>query len=560
MMRGLPFLLALSLAWLPAPARGAEPLGSAKVPPEATQGLRVALPGVDLASPGPEPAAEVPLEFSADWIEIAEGGEASCSAEGHVEMQYQGIVVKTDRLFFDRRSLRGVAQGTVRFDFGIYHLKCARLAFDLKKGTAQADDYQAIIEKQGWFGGSRLELSPELISSTEARVSPCTQEDPGYWLAADRFEWYPQAQSWNLRGQWVRLVVGGATVFMLPFFAATIGEAAKKLRFNRIEWPESHIDATVGLDGAQGLYVDSKARYELDPQLPGSVPVRIMSNRGVSMGVVQNFPTKIGQGRFDANYTQYWPWLGPDVQRQGLHLNTDFVHDWGGARSTLDVGYRVDVGRRSDTEYQVDPGGYPIHRLPEFTTTWPTMGLGFLSLTPTARVGYLFDDVKKVGSGVVSGGLGLGLPAWQPARWWSSTFYGGAGSTYYLGDRSQSVLFLGLSNQQPWTPAFGTSFALESQPVYTTGNGTPFDYDRATGVDRLVIGSNLNVYGPWSIGMGAFWSHLHQAPPGTDPIQLGDLYFNVRYNVNCLGFGITLRPPRNGSPFQYLFDYNLAYF
>lgn len=570
-------LLALLLAGPPAPALAQEPVASGPeaatgsgpetppppVRPTASGSLEVAIPDLSLEATGSPVAAEVPLEFTADRLEVDEGGDGYMTAAGQVRIEYQGIVVRAEHLAFDRRTLKGTANGNVRFDFGDYHLKATLLDFDLGQGTARALDYQAIIEKQGWFGGSRLFLTRTLAVSEDARISPCTQEDPGYWLAADRFEWYPQAKNWNLRGQWVRLVVSDVTVFMLPFFAATIGEEARKVKF---ELPESKIDATVGLDGAQGLFIDSQARYELTPDLAGTLPLRVMSNRGLSIGINQPFPTRLGEARLNANYTQHWPWFYDqklvDWGRQGMHANLNLAHDWGGARTTVDFGYRVDVGFRSDTAYQVDPGGNPIYRLPEINTSWPAVTLGPVALSPSLRMGYVFEESSKAGAGVLAGGLGFNVAPWTPAPWWSSSFYGGTGSSYYLSDRSQSVLFLGLNNAQQWSPDFSTSFSLESQPVLTTASGSPFNYDRTSGFDRVGLGANLHVFGPWSLGAGSFWARSHDPKKQLSlaDFALGDLWFSVRYNVNCLGLGVTFRPPRGGSPFQYFFDYNLVYF
>lgn len=516
-------------------------------------------------APTVAPAEEsgVPLVIEAQTLDAMEGPDGYIEASGSVHASYEGIELHADYLRFNRNTMQGVAMGNVKVDRGVYHLRAQQFTFDLRRRQADAVDWQAWIERQGWFGGARLHLDETLVYSEDARVSPCLQEDPGYWLSGERLEWHPKSQYWNLRGQWVSVVVGGLPVFILPYFVASIGEEASK---RRVQLPEARIDANVGYDGAQGIFVDSRAPYTIaNTNLSGTIPVRVMSNRGVSVGLVQDFPTPVASGRFDANYTQYWPWLynmgQVDPNRQGPHASLSFMRDWaGGAKTVTNLGYRVDVGKRSDTEYQVDPGGFPVHRMPEVITTWPAMSLGALSLYPSARAAYLHEVPTERTAGIMQGGLGFGLPNWRPNDFWETSFYGGANAAYYLGDRSQSVLFVGTGSSQRWFPWLSTSFRYESQPVYETGGGTPFAHDRAGAVDRVFINGDWRIYGPWSLGVGAFWARGYNDPFALESFNLGDLAFSFRYTVNCLGFGVTFRPPRGGQPFQYSFDYQLVSF
>lgn len=560
-------MVALSLAIAPA-AWACESCGK-KPAPEATAAAVPPAPTgplekfafVAAATQSAEPEG-VPVTLEAERVEAVDDEAGYVVAAGKVRAVYDGITLTADGIRFDRATMRGEASGSVRVVQGIYHLKAERIQFDLAKRTIDADDWQATIERQAWFGGKRLHFAEDLAYSEDVRVSPCAQEDPGYWFSGDRLDWYPKRASWNLSGRWVKVVVGGVPVMIIPYFVATIGQAAQRFSFNL---PDTKIDATVGFNDAQGIFVDSRTPYQLGPDMPGAVPVRIMSSRGVSAGVIQDFPAPAEvHGRFDANYTQYFPWIElrqpDDKGRQGPHANLSFAKDWGGAKSIMNVGYRVDVGRRNDEQYQVDPGGFPVHRLPEVTTTWQSFSLGPVTLGPSARAGYIFEENSGVGSGVMSTNLSMGLPSWNPNAFWSTGFYGGANAAYYTGDRSQSILSFGVGNAQRWAPWLTTNFNLETQPVLRTGagEGTPFLHDKATAVDRVVVGSNLSIYGPWGLGGGAWWARSH-APNST--FGMGDLWFSLRYAVNCLSLGVTFRPPRPGQPFtQFSFDYQLAGF
>lgn len=536
------------------------PEAPAAVPAVSTEPLeKIEFMAAATASAAPE-GLFVTLE--AERVEAVDDEDGYVTATGKVRAEYDGITLTADGVRFDRSTMRGEASGSVRVSQGIYHLKADRIQFDLAKRTIDANDWQATIEHQAWFGGRRLHFAEDLTYSEDVRVSPCAQEDPGYWFSGDRLEWLPKRSSWNLSGRWVKVVVGGVPVMVIPYFVATIGQEAWKMRLNL---PETKLDATVGFNDAQGVFVDARAPYHLGPEMPGSIPVRVMSSRGVSAGVIQDFPTLEGvSGRFDANYTQYFPWIPinpgtPDQGRQGPHANLSLAKDWGGARSVMNVGYRVDVGRRTDEQYQVDPGGFPVHRLPEVTTTWQSQALGPVTLGPSVRAGYLFEENSGVGSGVLSANLHMGLPGWNPNSFWSTGFYGSANAAYYTADRSQSILTLGMGNTQRWTPWLMTNFNLETQPVLKTGagSGTPFLHDRATALDRLTLGSNLSIYGPWGLGAGAWWTRTHD----TGKVGMGDLWFSLRYAVNCLSLGVTFRPPRPEQPFtQFSFDYQLAGF
>lgn len=560
--------LALSVAIAPA-ALACETCGKKAAQPDAATVAAPAGPVEPLetltfvtAATGSAEPEGIPVTFEAERVEAVDDDEAGyVVATGKVRALYDGITLTADGVQFDRATMRGEASGSVRISQGIYHLKAERIKFDLAKRTIDADDWQATIERQAWFGGRRLHFAEDLAYSEDVRVSPCAQEDPGYWFSGDRLDWYPKRKAWNLSGRWVKVVVGGVPVMVIPYFVATIGQAAQRFSFNL---PDTKIDATVGFNDAQGIFIDSRTPYQLGPDMPGAVPVRIMSARGVSAGVIQDFPAPAGaHGRFDANYTQYFPWLTPDAGRQGPHANLSFAKDWSGARSVMNVGYRVDVGRRNDEQYQVDPGGFPVHRLPEITTTWQSQSLGPVTIGPSVRAGYIFEENSGVGSGVMSANLALGLPSWNPNDFWSTGFYGGASAAYYTGTRSQSILSLGMGNTQRWAPWLTTNFNLETQPVLKTGGGegTPFVHDRATAVDRITLGSNLSIYGPWSLGAGAWWTRTYEKPIALDSFGMGDLWFSLRYTVNCLGFGLTFRPPRPGQPYtQFSFDYQLAGF
>lgn len=521
-----------------------------------------------IVSVAPAPAAspsarEEPLLIEADHLDIEEDEAGALLARGNVVAWYQDIQVRADAIKIDRGTRLGEALGSVRLDRAPYHLKSERMSFDLGKRTIKADQWQATIDRQGWFGGNALHLADEIAWSEDVRVSPCSHEDPGYWLSADRMDWYPHQASWNLRGSWVRVIVGGLTVLMLPYFAASVGEEAEK---RKIRFPDRRIDATVGFDGTQGVYIDSQTPYQLGPGLSGAIPVRLMQNRGIAAGIIQDMPVLGAKGHFDANYTQYYPWLfndqgqltnPDDAGRQGLHANYSLTKSWGnGVQSIMNMGYRVDVGKRNDLAYQVDPGGYPIHRLPEITTTWPSISLGSISLSPSVRGGYLIEERSNQSSGVLQANLGLGLPGWRPNSFWETSFYGGASACYYTVNRTQSILFLGMANTQHWQPWFSTSFNLETQPVHKTGGNSPFAYDNATAVDRLFVSSNLKLQGPWTLGVSAFWSREHEKPLAFGSLTQGDLALGLRYAVNCLSLGVTFRP----IPQQYTFDYQVVTF
>lgn len=501
------------------------------------------------------------LSISADRQESNEAGVLK--ARGHVIVTYQGMNLHADAFRFDRTTGQGEASGSVLFDQSPYHLEADRISFDLPKRTLIADQWRAIIDQQGQFKGKQLHVTPKRTWGQAVFFTPCLHEHPGYWLSAKRLDWYPQRTDWNLHGQWVQLLVSKVPILTLPFFSASVGEAAAK---RRIKLPDRHIDASFGFDGDQGAFIDSQTRYQLAPGLTGTLPIRLMQNRGLSAGINQDLPMQGMRAHFDGNYTQYFPWIPvlpgtDDSGRQGAHANLALTKDWGsGIQSILSMGYRVDVGRRNDMAYQEDPGGYPVDHLPDLTTTFPSLGAGPFSLSPSLRAGYLIEERSGNSSGVFQGNVGLGLSAWHPNAFWNTAFYGNASSCYYHANRSQSVFLLGMSNSQQWTPWLGTRFGFETQPVLTTGGGTLFLYDKATGVDRILVGSNLQLFGPWTFGVNAFWARSQNDPLMLSRFLLGDFAIGVHYSVNCLSVGATFRPPLNGQPFQFTFDYHLASF
>jgi hypothetical protein len=492
-------------------------------------------------------------------------------ASGNVRATYRDFVLSADQLEYRPGDSRGSAAGAVCLERGAYHLRCASFAFDLAAQAADAREWQALVEKQVWLGGGRLHLTPELVVSEEARISPCLQVDPGYWFAGERFEWAPGKRLWNFRGDWVSVVVSGLTVFKLPFLVATIGEEARRrtqdLRARDLEF---------GYNGAQGVTLDSKVGFQVGDR-GMQLPIRVMSGRGLALGLAETFRTDAGDWRLDGNYTQYWPWLTPasasaDAGRAGGHLNGSWAMASGSMQTVLNLGYRVDLGLRNDREYQVDPSGFPVHKVPELLMSWNGIGRDGWSLAPSLRTGYLHEDLFGNGAFVLQGNLGLGLPAWQGPGGWSVQPYAGAVSTAYgavqrggaatraVTASSQNTINLGLLNAWSWGDSLSIRLSLDSQPVFLTAGGSPFVHDRASGVDRILTDLRWHVWGPWSTGVSMWWARPHDQPWQISSYALGDLAYRLEYGVNCLGFGLSLRPPRGLQPFQATFDYNLVAF
>ncbi len=494
---------------------------------------------------------------------------------GHVKARYGAFVLSADRLEYRRGDQKGSAEGIVTLERGYYHLRCKGLTFDLRRRVADATEWQALVEKQVWLGGLRLHLTPDLVVSEDARVSPCLQVDPGYWLSGERFEWSPTRQRWNFRGDWVSVVVGGVPILKLPFLVATVGEGARQgndLLKTR--------DLELGFNGVQGVTLDGKLGFQLGER-PFQLPIRVMSGRGVAVGLSEALRSDLGEWRLDGNFTQYWPWLTPatgsvDAGRAGGHVNASWNAASGPLQSTVNLGYRVDLGRRNDLEYQVDPSGFPVHKVPEVQLNWQGLASGGWSLSPALRAGYLIEEMIGNGAVLVQGGLGLGMPAWQAPGGWVVQPYGNASSTAYgalqlqgrptptLLGSSQSVLSMGVQGAWAWEDLLRFRLMLESQPVFVTGDagvtGTPFVHDRASSIDRVLTDVRLHVWGPWSTGVLAWWARPSVWTSADAPFTLGDLAFRVEYGVNCLGLALTLRPPRGLQPFQATFDYNVAAF
>ena|GEM_PF-1664658 len=517
---------------------------------------------------------EIQVLLEADHLEEDEQSGVVL-AVGHVKARYGEFVLSADRLEYHRDESRGTAAGVVTLERGVYHLRCTDLTFDLGRRVADARDWQALVEKQVWLGGLRLHLAPDLVVSEDARISPCLQVDPGYWFAGERFEWSPARKSWNFRGDWVSVVVAGLTVLKLPYLVATVGDGARQgndaLKAR---------DLSLGYNGVQGVTLDGRMTFQVSER-PIQLPVRVMSGRGVALGLSESIRNDLGEWRLDGNFTQYWPWLMPasgsvDAGRAGGHLNAAWLAESGPLRSSVNVGYRVDLGRRNDLEYQVDPSGFPVHKLPEVSLSWQGMASEGWSLVPSLRTGYLIEEMIGNGALLLQGGLSLGMPAWQAPGGWMIQPYGGASATAYgatllqgkpmsaLQGSSQSVVSLGVQSTWNWADWLQFRLMLESQPVTVTGNGlvsgTPFVHDRASSVERVLTDLRLHVWGPWSTGIMAWWARPSSLTAGDSPFMLGDLAYRIEYGLNCLGLAVTMRPPRGQQPFQATFDYNVVAF
>ena len=218
--------------------------------------LILALPAAAAAQEVPAPPAETAvaepvIEFSADEV-VYDSGADMLTAHGRVRMARDGNYLATDRVSWDRRTGRVIAEGNVvvvtpqgdklvgeRVD----------LTDTLRDGTVE--NLLIVLESGGRIAAARGTRSGNVTSVENAVYSACpvTTEagcprNPSWKINAARIS--HDSASGRIRFNGGRLTVLGVTLPLLPVFS--IGDGSQKGGFSGALVPGIRIDSNNGLE------------------------------------------------------------------------------------------------------------------------------------------------------------------------------------------------------------------------------------------------------------------------------------------------------------------------
>ncbi len=206
----------------------------------------------DVSAQPPEAAVTEPvIEFSADEV-VYQSGADTVTAQGRVRMSREGNFLASDRVSWDRRSGRVVAEGNVvvvtpqgdrlvgeRVD----------LTDSLRDGTI--DNLLIVLESGGRIVATRGARAGDLTSLENAVYSACPVEtasgcprNPSWKISAARIS--HDSRSGRIRFKGGRLTVLGVTLPLLPVFS--IGDGSQKGGFGGALVPGIRVDSNNGLE------------------------------------------------------------------------------------------------------------------------------------------------------------------------------------------------------------------------------------------------------------------------------------------------------------------------
>ena len=230
------------------------------------------------AQPPAVPAAEPVIDFSADIVTYDTNADL-VTAEGRVRMSRDGNYLATDRVSWDRKSGRVVAEGNVvvvtpqgdklvgeRVD----------LTDSLRDGTV--DNLLIVLESGGRIAATRGSRAGDLTSLENAVYSACPvtteagcPKKPSWKISAARVS--HDSASGRIRFNGGRLTVLGVTLPLLPVFS--IGDGSQKGGFSGALVPGIRIDSNNGLELDFPYYwrIDRNRDLTITPHIyTGSLP------------------------------------------------------------------------------------------------------------------------------------------------------------------------------------------------------------------------------------------------------------------------------------------------
>jgi len=227
----------------------------------------------------------VPITVNGDTVEfLAEGREVI--ADGNVEINYQGSILRCERVHVFMGEKLVIAEGGVSFlRPGSEEMRGEMFIFDF--GDQTGTIVEPTLSFPPYHGGAAL---MEKVAETEflmheTEISTCDLPHPHWGLKSREMK----VSGNNLEGRGTVIRLGDVPVMYLPFFSKELTD--KKPRFMIIP----------GHSNEFGMELYGSWRYYLNKNARGEVHVDWYQEKGFGQGIDLNYDTKV-IGRGQAKY------------------------------------------------------------------------------------------------------------------------------------------------------------------------------------------------------------------------------------------------------------------
>lgn len=265
----------------------------------------------------------------------------SIALRGEVVVEQAGVTLEADRVTFDDRTRRLLAEGAVRLTSSEMRLlgERAELELESERGVVTLAHYR-LLQQRARGSAEQVELLDRQRSRLhEVTYTTCAPDDPGWLLRAGRLELDRERGIGVARG--ASLTFYGVPLLYTPYVQFPIDER----RMSGLLVP------TFGYSRQRGADIALPYYWNIAPQIDATLQPRLMSRRGVLLGGELRHLGSFGYSELGVE------WMpkddgrasGVDASRYALGLVGDGSLPWGGR-------YRVDAQYTSDDAYLDDFG------------------------------------------------------------------------------------------------------------------------------------------------------------------------------------------------------------
>jgi len=195
-------------------------------------------------------------------------------AEGSVEVDVEGFLIRADSMSVDVTSGVATAEGNVIVEQEEYTALGDSFTFDSSRETATLRDFYTIYSPKELKGKVYVRVA-EFVDSEkdkyglEASATTCDYDDPHYHIKARRFEYYPGDKIVCFS---VTLYIWKIPVFWFPYLVYDLKER------------RSSLSISFGTNDVEGDFVKTAFDYFVNRDHYGLVYLDIMSKKGLGKG------------------------------------------------------------------------------------------------------------------------------------------------------------------------------------------------------------------------------------------------------------------------------------
>lgn len=260
------------------------------------------------------------VELTGDVVEYSIDGNI-VTAEGSVEISYNGATITCDRIEFERDSKLANAQGNVLLSTSSGDISGKALKFNF--GTMKGDFNGAKIVADPFYGSAETTsmVSKGEILLKDGYVTTSDYDNPGYKLQAKSIQ---VLLNDKLVARNVKMVLGNVPIFYIPWFTQNLKDTKPR------------VIITPGYDKDWGLFVLQAWRYYLSDNIKGTIHLDYRERKDFASGIDLDYKTEnYGSGIIrtyymnERNITSDHPWQdkpSPTIEKE--RFKVEWRHKW----------------------------------------------------------------------------------------------------------------------------------------------------------------------------------------------------------------------------------------